>query len=162
MIKKKEVLLIKKKWHLFFNTIFLIPVGILIYYYILDSSILIPMIYLAIPIGAVFPDLDLAFGQRYHRHWLFHSILWLIVCWVLALMYPIFMLFIALLMYSVGIHLLCDMRFRKVGGTYTIKLFEVPITRKVKGLNYGKSTLWLFLNFLLSIILLIITILVII
>lgn len=138
----------------------LIPLGIYLYLRVLPSSILIVMIYLAIPIGALFSDLDMTFARKYHRHWLFHSILFTGICWVLCLQYPEFMLFVAILNFSVGLHLLFDINVKKSKrvGFYCIKLYsKYNFSKKkweIKGLNGTKSTLWFFLNFLASLLIL--------
>lgn len=108
---------------------------------------------------SLFPDVDA--GTRYHRYWLCHSIIPWVIVWLFN---P--MLLTALICLGVGIHCLLDIHLNraKMTGFYTIKLFRVLKLHlgsweyKMIGLNGIKSTLWLFINFLIAILILLIQI----
>jgi len=87
------------------------------------------------------PDSDLKFRLVGHRWFFFHSII--IPGMTLISSVTSFKLLLCL---SIGLHCLCDISFKKKGGTFTIKLLR-------KGLNFGWSNFWLIANFLLSVIL---------
>lgn len=77
----------------------------------------------------LFPDYDILFGLK-HRNWFFHSnLLPLIQC----IFYQNNIFILALL--AVTIHLILDLRFDKVGGTYCIH-----------GLNSLQSTIYYLIN----------------
>lgn len=104
------------------------------------SEILIPM---AI---STFPDVDLHFQS--HRNIITHSvIIWLVVCFFNFTMITVLSLF------SIGLHLLFDVRMdnKKWKGYYTLKLYRqkpaFPMKPKHRGLL---TTIWFIVNFLIS------------
>jgi hypothetical protein len=110
--------------------------------------IIIPSIHISEIIIAIFlsicSDIDLKFKKRMgHRSIWTHSIILPFIVF-LFLPFTLTILFIS----SFGLHCSCDLKFRKVGGTYTIKI--IKIFGKTIGLNYEQSTIWLLLNFLFS------------
>ena len=143
--------------HLTINTPIMILIGCLVYYYVLDSTIVVIGAYLGVIFGNI-SDMDLTIGQKYHRHFLFHSIIWTVVMWLFALQYPEMMLVLSFTILGVGIHCLEDIQLIKASmrGTYTIKVRQT-ITGKVKGLSGWNSTIWLVANFIVSVVLFVIT-----
>lgn len=147
------------KLHFLWNAPILIVLGCLVYYYIFASRFLIIAVYFGIICGQV-SDLDLSIlGQKYHRHYLFHSCIWTAFLWFIAWGIPEVQLIIAFCVLGNGLHLLEDIQINRFSmrGTYTIKTRQT-ITGKVKGLNGWNSTLWLIINFLISVVLFGITI----
>lgn len=92
----------------------------------------------------LFPDVDLKIDKNMHRNWLFHSIL-----------LPAFALFwtqdifIVMLIFSVGLHLLLDLK-----GTKRMGYWCIAITKKYR-LSGRNSFIWLLGNGLMSWIILI-------
>lgn len=117
--------------------------------------ILVPTIHLMEIIMAIFlticSDVDLKFKDYLsHRSILTHSI---ILPLLVFMFYP--MTITILFVSAFGLHCLCDIKLgKKVGGTYTVKIFRG--FGKTIGFNYERSTMWLIGNFIVSLILLII------
>lgn len=105
---------------------------------------LITLSLILIPIAMVlFPDVDA--GTKIHRHFLTHSI----IAWFGVWLYNPSIL-TALVCVAIGFHCLCDINGlnpKRWRGSYTIKFTTY-------GLNGKLSTLWLFMNFILSLIIL--------
>ncbi len=150
----------EKKFHLILGTIIL-----LIFWYFIEE-IKIWMI-MASVIYLIVPDLDFALGEKWHRWFFLHSvIIWTGIYLFLKFTIDIQMvlLIFALFNFAVGIHLLLDMTFFPSGwkGTYTIKFAGSRpffwFMKKNRGLA---TTIWLFINFLVSLILLVIEIIII-
>ncbi len=99
-----------------------------------------------IPIAMVlFPDVDA--GSKYHRNFLTHSIIVWSIVWYLN---PEYRILTALVCVAIGFHCLCDINGlnpKKWRGSYTIKFTN-------HGLNGKLSTVWLFWNFILGLIIL--------
>ena len=137
-----------RKSHLLIGSIVLVLVNLL------SSKITITLI--AIPIGmSLIPDIDA--GTRYHRFFLSHSI----IPWVVVYLFNPTLL-TALVCFAVGIHLILDIHInkQKMVGFYTIKFFKVLDVKnrgfKMIGLSGKQTTIWLIVNFLLSIMILLI------
>lgn len=148
----------KGKWHFIFTTIFLIGLWVIFGLYLNKPYFTITQIIAAVPIS-FFPDVDQNFKMLGHRNWFTHSImLWMII--YLFNLHFIFLIF----MLGIGFHCLCDMRLRpsKQVGYYTIKWFgyRKPVNYVYKGLNGTESTIWLFMNFLISFVIFIVVMLV--
>jgi len=127
-----------------------------VYYYVLDSTVIIAATYLGIIFGNI-SDMDLTIKKKWHRHFLFHGLHWVALMWLFSLQYPIVMLIFAFCCFGVGLHLLEDINiFKGRTGFYCIKM-RVTLTGKVKGINGKWTTVWLFSNFLFSIAILLVT-----
>lgn len=114
--------------------------------------IFIPIIRITDIIIAIFisicPDVDLKFPKRLgHRSVWTHSI---ILPLILFIFQPMTMT--VLFIVSFGLHCACDLRFKRIGGKYTIKIIKLGHTI---GLDYDGSTVWLLGNFLFSLLILI-------
>lgn len=140
----------KFKGHFTLECIIMIPLGVILYYF-LREIVIIPMILLSIYIGAMLPDIDLKLDKSTHRNIWFHSITVLTIYLFMSLQYPSFALFITILNVSVGVHLLgdCKINRSKMMGYYCICYWK---GKRLNGLN---STLWLLGNFTLSVIILV-------
>lgn len=142
----------KKKWHLVLTILFLTLIGlILTYYHSLPYRLIIVFVYIAVPFGVI-SDFDMVFMKAWHRHWLFHSIIWLVGVWFLCWGYPELMILVSFIILAVGFHCLCDVSFTTKGGTYCIKLYYLPLKGTIRGLNYFMSTVWLVMNFWCSVV----------
>lgn len=159
-----------KKSHSIITAIFLI--GLWIYVkYILNKDYFIWVFILPLIIIGSGPDFDQAWNAAGHRNFAFHSIIPEVILFLFILPYKInFLSFFFLLMIPiVGIHCLTDCRYnsRKRTGFYTIKILMRPaigifhkdtgnitVWRTVWGLNGAASTIYLILNFIISIIIL--------
>lgn len=155
------------KWHLITNTFWMTIICILVIYFgefgIRDSALIVCITEMAIYLGALGPDADLKFKKIPHRWAGTHSTIFFIIPWILALIYPMVALIIALFMVSVGFHLLGDCKTNRDGmrGTYNICLYAIPIPMsddKRFGLSGIQSTFWLLGNFWLSILILVVTV----
>lgn len=138
--------------HLFINTPIMVITASLLYYYVLSSTILVIGAYLGVIFGNI-SDMDLTVGRKYHRHVLFHSVIWTLIMYVFAWQHPEILLLLSFTVLGVGLHCLEDVNLIKstMRGTYTIKTRQ-SISGSVRGLNGMKSTLWLVGNFVLSVI----------
>jgi len=138
------------KLHLLINALIFVVLGFLIYLYLFTTKLLLIAVYLGIVFGNI-PDMDLTVGQKYHRHFLFHSIIWTCFLWFLSIGFPDLQLIISFMILGVGLHCLEDIQVFRVSmrGAYTIKIRQT-ITGKVKGLSGIGSTFWLLLNFVIS------------
>lgn len=96
------------------------------------SSILLPILIISIP------DVDLRF--RSHRNLFYHSIIFPLI----VLVFHVNINSI-LLVFSFGLHCICDVRLKKVGGYYTLRLWK---GHSIKGYNF--ATIWYISNFLIS------------
>lgn len=138
----------KSKGHYFYNAIVFVVLWLVVDKITL-SSILLPI---AI---STFPDVDLHFDS--HRNAWFHSIIiWLIIC------YFNFDLICVLSMFSIGLHLLLDIRLKrkKWRGFYTLKIWaNKSFFFFVKSKRGTLTTVWLVSNFMISGLILIIRIL---
>ena len=120
------------------------------------EEITFTMIFIPIALS-LFPDVDIKLNS--HRNFFLHSTL----IWIIVFLYNPSMI-MALGCLSIGIHLLLDITITpsKLRGTYTLKFVKSRpffwFLKKKRGLA---TTLWLFINFLLSVILLIIEIIII-
>lgn len=103
---------------------------------VMFSAILLP-IFLA---TAPDVDLKLKFKMDSHRNIFFHSLFFPAI--ILIFNQDIYFMLCTL---SFGLHCLCDIRFRKVGGYYTLKFFK---NKSIGG--YWFATIWYILNFLIS------------
>ena len=149
--------------HLCCNVPILIVIGCLVYYYVLDSTLIVFATYLGIIFGNI-SDMDLTIKKKYHRHCLFHGIHWNVIMWLFCLQYPGAMLCASFCVLGVGLHLLEDINvFKGRQGTYCIVVwgelyFENAILKfRGKRLNGFWATVWLFGNFLVSVLIFIIT-----
>ena len=148
----------KKYWHLILTIIFMTVIGLfLAYYHIVEYRLIFVFVYIAIPFGVI-SDFDLALVKAWHRHWLFHSIIFVVGLWFLSWGYPELQLLSSMIILAVGFHCLCDVSFTTKGGTYCVKLFYVPLKGNIRGLNYFMSTVWYVVNFLVSLGLFILTV----
>jgi len=100
----------------------------------------------------IFPDVDQAFRKRLgHRSMWTHSV-------ILPLLVFIFnpTTTYVLILLSIGIHLICDLRFTKQMGFYNIIILKVYLSNKVHfpkyRLNGQQTTAWLIVNFLVALI----------
>ena len=118
--------------------------GVFIGLWLIFPEIKFSMIVLPIFLATA-PDVDLKlkFGMKSHRNLLFHSLL-----------FPLFITFFNetllnyLIIFSFGLHCICDIRFKKVGGTYlqtyhVIDDIETPIQKvnrviAVKSNKFGR------------------------
>jgi len=125
----------KFKGHTIITAIVLVILS-LIFRDITVTSILIPILFIADG-----PDVDLKFNS--HRNIFFHSLF-------LPIITLIFIPSILTIMitFTIGLHLLCDVSFKKVGGTYCVKLYHKAIG------GYWFATIWFISNFVASIIIL--------
>jgi len=117
-------------------------IWIIFKFFIIRPEVTITLTLAAIPIS-FFPDVDQNFKKTLgHRNWFTHSI----ILWLIIYIFNIGDIMILTMMLGVGIHCLSDCRFRseKQKGYYTIKWF------KGKGLDGFGSTLYLTLNFIVS------------
>jgi len=145
-----------RRWlHLFWNSIFLTIIGTAVWYYSYRSRLILIAVYAGIGFSLL-PDIDA--GTKYHRHFLTHSIIWIAAMWFVAWGYPELQLIISFWILGVGLHCLEDIRLNRASarGFYTIKIRQT-ISGKVKGLTGMGTTCWLFWNFVLSFIPMIIT-----
>lgn len=122
---------INKKNHLIVSTILFFLLGFTKYVAFGDIFIVIVM--------GITADLDLLFDK--HRHLLTHSI----ILPALTLFGGFTHLELSIIL-SWGVHLLCDISFKKKRGTYCIIIFK-------NRFNYRNSNIWLIVNFGLSLIL---------
>ncbi len=96
------------------------------------SDILLPIVINSIP------DVDLKFKS--HRNLFYHSVIFPMMVWIFnPSMYSV------LLVFSFGLHCICDIRLKRVGGFYTLKVWK---GHSVKG--YKFATTWYISNFLIS------------
>lgn len=100
------------------------------------SDILLP-IFLA---SAPDVDLKLKFNLESHRNMFFHS---LMIPLIIFIFHRDVLLILCIL--SFGLHCICDIRFKKVGGYYTLKLYG-----NVSVGGYWAATIWYIFNFLNS------------
>jgi len=108
------------------------------------SLILIPILYIIIP------DTDLRFNS--HRNVFLHSLLIPIIVLIFNLS-----LLTILIILSFGLHCLCDISvLKKKGGAFTIKYFGM---KSIGGFWFAE--VWLILNFVVSLIIFIIYLMVI-
>lgn len=129
-------------------------------YYIANVEIylLIIMISTCVYLGAKIPDVDKGFDNRWHRHFLFHSIILPFGYFLISLQYPMLALLFAFWMLGAGTHCLFDIRLKKSArvGFYCIKLWAHYRISKgkwsVHGLNGKNSTIWLVGNFVASVV----------
>jgi len=131
----------KSRGHLFYNTFIFV-----ILWLVIDK---IPFSAILLPIAiSTFPDVDLHFES--HRNMVFHSvIIWAFICW------RNFNLICTLAMLSIGLHLLLDIRVNRLKwrGFYTIKIYRSKsLFFFTKGFRGRLTTVWLFSNFLISIV----------
>lgn len=96
------------------------------------SSILLPIVIISVP------DVDLKFKS--HRNLFYHSIIFPMI--VLLFQPNINSI---LLVFSFGLHCICDVRLKKVGGYYTLRIWK---GHSIKG--YKFATTWYIFNFLIS------------
>ncbi len=157
----------EKKWHLIVGTVILL----VFWYYI--KEIKFWMVIIAIPY-LIISDLDFSLGEKWHRNFLFHSIILGLIIYLyvkITIPTPFVSLLISIIVFATGLHLLLDITLFPSGwkGTYCLKFIgNRPFFWFVK-FNKNKpftkrgvlTTLWLFINFLLSVILLIIEIIII-
>lgn len=101
------------------------------------TSVIIPIL------CNMIPDTDLKFES--HRNILFHSIILPLIVFIYN---PTTLA--VLIIFSFGLHCLCDIRFKKVGGYYTIKWYK---NKSISG--YWYATFWFTINFMASLSLLI-------
>lgn len=140
--------------HYLLNCCILIPIGILLLY-ILHTIIIIPMIGISIVLGAILPDCDLKLKRDTHRNIYFHSLFIPLVFMAMSWMSKDFMLFLSILNIGIGVHLLGDIKFEGRQGYYCIA-YGYNIKLKVKRMSGKTTSLFLFGNFIASIIILII------
>nr|URC17486.1 MAG: hypothetical protein [Lokiarchaeota virus Skoll Meg22_1214] len=143
--------------HLLVNFILML----LIFNFMSEKEIVFSYMLLSLFFGALFPDLDFMLGKKYHRFFLFHSIILLFPIWLFYFLggMEFFIELWGFLILNVGIHLVCDVRIihEKRRGSYTIKFYLTPENR-VRGLRGKASTTWLVVNFIMSIFIFIISI----
>lgn len=132
-------------------------------YHLLVASIVFIILWIFIPkihitdiffpiFMTIFPDIDLAFEKRLgHRSMWTHSI-------ILPLLVFIFnpISAYALILLSIGIHLLCDLRFTKKMGFYNIIILNIYLSNMVHFPRYrlkgNQTSAWLVVNFLIALI----------
>lgn len=143
--------------HLTINTTVIGILGTILVYSSHEYKIFL-MCAIAIWWGVIYPDGDHKLKNTPHRHFLFHSIIITSIFWVISLLYPMLALLIALMNFSIGIHLICDIHVKraKMIGTYTIKFirvrkFKLKKEHKIYGLNGMHTTEWLVVNFIVSV-----------
>jgi len=130
-------------------------------YHLLVAGIVFTVLWLVIPkiqitdilfpiFVTLFPDIDHAFEKRLgHRSMWTHSI-------ILPLLVFIFnpVSAYALILLSIGIHLICDFKFSKRMGFYTIIILNIYLSNKVKvpkyRLNGEQTSAWLVINFMIA------------
>lgn len=96
-------------------------------------------------IGALLPDIDTG---KYHRHWLWHSIIPGAACFMYAIVTnPARFGDVAVLCIGIATHLLCDVKFKKRMGSYCI------VTRAGDRMGARHTDYWLILNALIGIVL---------
>ena len=160
-----------KKSHILITLAFLIALWILVYIYLKKTYF--PLLFIAVAVRVSWaPDADQSFSSMGHRNWMFHSIIYDYILFLLVSMYniPLLTFLFLLNVVVIGLHCLCDCRWqsRKRVGYYTVKIFMRPafgfihkesgkkiiIWKTLWGMNGACSTLWLVGNFLASLILL--------
>ena len=136
------------KYHLIFTFFFFIDLWLVFGIYIQKHYFTITLTLTGV-IFSFFPDIDTNFKRLGHRNIFTHSVLFPEIVYLFSQNF-LSLLFVL----AVGFHCLCDMRIRKtkMRGYYTIKFIGViRLTRlHYKGMNGTKSTVWLFLNFLIA------------
>ncbi|MBD3196564.1 MAG: hypothetical protein GF317_16025 [Candidatus Lokiarchaeota archaeon] len=151
------------KYHLILTTLFFLSLWGVFNIWLGKEYISITQILTAIPLS-YFPDIDTNFKFLGHRNWFTHSI----ILWVGIYYFNPHSIFL-LIVLAVGFHCLCDCRVKrsKQRGYYTIKILPIVIMFRVdfylrfipllksgkvryKGLNGRNSTIWLLLNFIVS------------
>jgi hypothetical protein len=133
-------------WHIISSSVVLLTLWILL------DEITITLILIALPF-TIFPDVDLKFDS--HRNFLFHSIIiWVIVWWFNP------SLLTALIVFGTGLHLLGDITLfpSTWKGYYTLKFIRHSFFWFSKDKRGVYTTIWLLLNFLGSVVILIIEI----
>ena len=145
----------KGRWHLLVGLAVFIPLWVLIPKIQL-TEIIFPIVL------STFPDLDLGFKSLGHRSALTHSLLLPLIVYL----FNPYMDYLLIIL-TVGIHLMCDTRFAKGKrkGFYCIKILRikklmyhsttegVELVWKTKwGLNGFWSTIFLQLQFIISVI----------
>jgi hypothetical protein len=121
------------KWHFITAVVFFVCLMFTF------KAVTISLIVISI-LCVIIPDTDLRFGS--HRHIALHSIIMPI--FVLIFNWSLLTVLICL---SFGLHLLCDIQFKKVGGTFTIKYFA---QKSIGGFWFAE--VWLIGNFIVSLI----------
>ena len=151
------------KSHLITTSLVLIGLWIVFGLVLNKDYFTISLVIVAIPI-TFFPDIDLKFNALGHRNFFTHSI----ILWCILFYFNPSFLFI-LFIFVNGLHCFADCRWnsRKRIGYYTVKIFmymafnihhkdadNITVWRTVWGMNGACSTLYLILNFIISIIIL--------
>lgn len=98
----------------------------------------------------IFPDIDQAFPKRLgHRSIWTHSIILPLLVFLFNPT-PAY----ALILFSIGLHLILDFKFTKRMGFYNIIIWNIYLSNKVKVPKYRlksvQTTIWLVGNFLIS------------
>ena len=135
----------KGSWH------YIIGIVVFTILWLVIDEIKLTMIFIPIALS-LFPDADLKLNS--HRNFLFHSvILWLVV----FIFNPSLMM--ALVCLSIGIHCISDITLIPSAwkGFYTLKLVgNRPFFMFIKGCRGLLTTLWLLVNFIISVIIVVI------
>ena len=149
-----------RNWHLYIGMVILL----IMWYFI--EVIQLWMVLISIPF-LIIPDWDLLLNEKSHRNFLFHSIL----IWVGIYLYvkitvniPIISLLTIIITFAVSIHLLLDITLVPSNwkGFYSLKSIGArPFFWFLKNKRGLATTIWLFVNFLASLILLVIEIIII-
>lgn len=149
----------KFRYHYAFECLVILPLVAYLMYYTHDLSLIIPA-FLGITWGSLFPDADHRFKKELHRNGFFHGLLIPVLFYALALYYQEYLVLASFLCLGHGLHLLLDIHLNpnKRVGYYTIAFWYVPLTKKQYRLSGKASTWWLFLSFVGSVAVFIITI----
>ena len=146
-----------KKSHIIYSSIVLIGLWIICRFIFNKEYFTITLVIAAIPI-CLYNDIDTSINALGHRNLFFHSI----ILWVIIFLFNPTFLFI-LFIFASGLHCLLDVRYNssKRTGFYTIKIWmrlSLSLLNMEKqwktlwGMSGAWSTVWLILQFLISII----------
>jgi len=134
----------KGKFHLVSTLIFFILLWLIV------PDIHVTEIFLPVFL-TMYPDVDLRFQSLGHRSIWTHSIVlpFIVFCFNPSMI-------TVLVILSIGFHCLCDLRFTKQTGYYTIKILRMRSSKRSWysrfRMNGKQTTTWLFSNFILSLI----------
>lgn len=125
------------------------------YFLLLFLMLIVPFIYLGIwkyipllflSFSLIDPDEDLKYGHLIHRHFIYHSILWLVI--ISASLFPMYgwevLDFLFVCSWALLLHLILDIPSKNRKGTYNIKVFKSRLTSR-------QTVIFLIVNILIII-----------